>query len=71
MVPVLLLRPSAAVLATTANTHEFAKLIWKNASPKWNFDDATFDRSARAFDNADHVPIVIHNYRWRIESRAR
>lgn len=48
------------------NTHEFAKLIWKNASPKWNFDDATFDRSARAFENPDHVPIVIHNYRWRI-----
>lgn len=45
--------------------HEFAKLIWKLASPKWNFDDATFDRSASAFDNPDHVEIVIHNYRWR------
>ena len=45
---------------------EFAKLIWKLASPKWNFDDATFDRSAAAFDNADHVNIVIHNYRWRL-----
>jgi len=46
--------------------HDFAKLIWKLASPKWNFDDATFDRSAVAFDNPDHVAIVIHNYRWRL-----
>ena len=45
--------------------HDFAKLIWKLASPKWAFDDATFDRSAAAFDNPDHVEIVIHNYRWR------
>jgi pimeloyl-ACP methyl ester carboxylesterase len=45
---------------------DFAKLIWQIASPKWSFDDATFDRSAAAFDNADHVDIVIHNYRWRI-----
>ncbi|HLY06943.1 MAG TPA: alpha/beta hydrolase [Rhizomicrobium sp.] len=45
--------------------HDFAKLIWRLASPKWNFDDATFDRSAASFDNADHVAIVIHNYRWR------
>jgi pimeloyl-ACP methyl ester carboxylesterase len=46
--------------------HDFAKLIWQIASPKWNFDDATFDRSAAAFDNPDHVGIVIHNYRWRL-----
>lgn len=46
--------------------HDFARLIWKLASPKWNFDDATFERSAKAFDNPDHVPIVIHNYRWRL-----
>ena len=46
--------------------HDFAKLIWQLASPKWNFDDATFDRSAAAFDNPDHVSIVIHNYRWRL-----
>src|SRR5256885_9256663 len=46
--------------------HDFAKLIWQIASPKWNFDDATFDRSAASFDNADHVSIVIHNYRWRL-----
>jgi pimeloyl-ACP methyl ester carboxylesterase len=46
--------------------HDFAKLIWQIASPKWNFDDATFDRSAAAFDNPDHVAIAIHNYRWRL-----
>ena len=46
--------------------HDFAKLIWQLASPKWNFDDATFERSAKAFDNPDHVAVVIHNYRWRI-----
>ena len=46
--------------------HDFAKLIWQLASPKWNFDDATFDRSAASFDNPDHVAIVIHNYRWRL-----
>jgi pimeloyl-ACP methyl ester carboxylesterase len=46
--------------------HDFAKLIWQLASPKWNFADATFDRSATAFDNPDHVSIVIHNYRWRL-----
>jgi pimeloyl-ACP methyl ester carboxylesterase len=45
---------------------EFSKLVWQIASPQWNFDDATFDRSAAAFDNPDHVAIVIHNYRWRI-----
>jgi pimeloyl-ACP methyl ester carboxylesterase len=45
---------------------EFAKLIWRTASPEWNFDDAAFDRSAASFDNPDHVDIVIHNYRWRL-----
>jgi len=45
---------------------DFAKLIWQLASPKWEFDDATFARSAAAFDNPDHVAIVIHNYRWRL-----
>jgi pimeloyl-ACP methyl ester carboxylesterase len=49
-----------------ANRHDFAKLIWKNVSPKWNFDEATFDRTAAAFENPDHVSIVIHNYRWRL-----
>jgi pimeloyl-ACP methyl ester carboxylesterase len=46
--------------------NDFAKLIWKLASPKWNFDDAVFERSAAAFENPDHVDIVIHNYRWRL-----
>jgi pimeloyl-ACP methyl ester carboxylesterase len=46
--------------------HDFAKLIWQLASPKWKFDDATFDRSAAAFDNPDHVAVVVHNYRWRL-----
>jgi pimeloyl-ACP methyl ester carboxylesterase len=45
---------------------EFAKLIWQLASPKWDFDDATFDRSAASLENLDHVAIVIHNYRWRL-----
>jgi pimeloyl-ACP methyl ester carboxylesterase len=49
-----------------ANRHDFSKLIWQIASPKWNFDDATYDRSAHSFDNPDHVDIVIHNYRWRL-----
>jgi pimeloyl-ACP methyl ester carboxylesterase len=46
--------------------HDFAKLIWQLASPKWDFDDATFDRTSTSFDNPDHVSIVIHNYRWRL-----
>ena len=48
------------------NRTDFARLIWQLASPQWNFDASTFDRSARAFDNPDHVSIVIHNYRWRL-----
>jgi len=47
-------------------TREFARLIWASASPQWKFDDATFARSAHAFDNPDHVAIAIHNYRWRL-----
>jgi pimeloyl-ACP methyl ester carboxylesterase len=46
--------------------HDFARLIWQIASPKWHFDDATFDRSAASFNNPDHVAITIHNYRWRL-----
>ncbi|MBB6093990.1 pimeloyl-ACP methyl ester carboxylesterase [Povalibacter uvarum] len=53
-----------------AYRRDFAKLIWQTASPRWNFDDGTFDRSAAAFDNPDHVDIVIHNYRWRISLAA-
>jgi pimeloyl-ACP methyl ester carboxylesterase len=46
--------------------HDFNKLIWHLASPKWNFDDVTYDRTAPSFNNPDHVSIVIHNYRWRL-----
>jgi pimeloyl-ACP methyl ester carboxylesterase len=46
--------------------HDFSRLIWRLASPKWNFDDATFHRTAASFDNPDHVDVVIHNYRWRL-----
>jgi pimeloyl-ACP methyl ester carboxylesterase len=49
------------------NTHDFNKLIWQEASPLWKFDDATYDRTATAFANPDHVDIVIHNYRWRLQ----
>jgi pimeloyl-ACP methyl ester carboxylesterase len=54
------------VLGYEKYRRDFARLIWQIASPKWNFDDATFDRSAAAFENPDHVRIVIHNYRWRL-----
>ena len=47
--------------------HDFAKLIWQLASPKWSFDDATFERSAAALNNPDQVAIAIHNYRWRLD----
>lgn len=53
-------------LGYAANTRDFVKLIWETASPTWNFDDATFNRSADAFDNPDHVAITVHNYRWRL-----
>ncbi|SHK00832.1 alpha/beta fold hydrolase [Paraburkholderia terricola] len=49
-----------------ANRRDFNKLIWHTASPKWDFDEATYGRSAASFDNPDHVAIVIHNYRWRL-----
>ena len=60
------LPPNAAGLGYDKYRHDFAKLIWQLASPKWKFDDATFDRTAASFDNPDHVAIVIHNYRWRL-----
>jgi len=53
-------------LGYAKNTHAFAKLIWQLASPQWRFDEATFERSARALDNPDHVAIAVHNYRWRL-----
>ena len=53
-------------LGYARNRREFARLIWELASPRWKFDQATFDRSAGALDNPDHVDIVLHNYRWRL-----
>jgi pimeloyl-ACP methyl ester carboxylesterase len=53
-------------LGYSENRHDLNKLIWKNSSPKWDFSDATFDRTAAAFNNPDHVSIVIHNYRWQL-----
>ena len=53
-------------LGYSENRHDFNKLIWKNVSPKWDFDDATFDRTVAPFNNPDHAAIVIHNYRWRL-----
>jgi pimeloyl-ACP methyl ester carboxylesterase len=54
------------VLGYSQNWYEFNKLIWQTVSPQWNFDDATYGRTAASFDNPDHVDIVIHNYRWRL-----
>jgi len=56
--------PAASRLDYRENRREFNKLIWQIASPKWDFDDGTFERTAASFDNPDHVDIVIHNYRW-------
>jgi pimeloyl-ACP methyl ester carboxylesterase len=56
------------VLGYTQNTRDFNRLIWQIASPKWKFDDATYDRTAASFNNPDHVGIVIHNYRWRLSA---
>jgi pimeloyl-ACP methyl ester carboxylesterase len=55
------------VLGYDKHRRDFGKLIWQTASPKWEFDDATFDRTAASFDNPDYVAIVIHNYRWRLD----
>jgi pimeloyl-ACP methyl ester carboxylesterase len=54
------------VLGYDKYRHDFGKLIWQIASPRWEFDEATFDRSAASFNNPDYVAIVIHNYRWRL-----
>ena len=62
----VLLRHRTRPLGYGQNRDDFNKLIWKLASPKWNFDDATFELSAASFDNPDHVDIVIHKYRWRL-----
>ena len=54
------------VVGYRQNRHDFNKLMWKIASPKWNFEDATYQRTAASFENPDHVDIVVHNYRWRL-----
>jgi pimeloyl-ACP methyl ester carboxylesterase len=54
------------VLGYDKYRHDFGKLIWQIASPRWEFDEATYDRTAASFNNPDYIPIVIHNYRWRI-----
>ena len=61
-----ILPQNAAGLATIPTARDFAKLIWKVNAPTWDFDEATFDRTAASFDNRDDVSIVIHNYRWRL-----
>ena len=66
MVVSILFRDRARARGLRKYLRDFNKLIWQLASPKWNFDDATFERSAKSFDNPDHVQIVIHNYRWRL-----
>ena len=65
VVPVLL-RHRTRTSGYDRYRRDFAKLVWQLASPKWVFDDATFDASAVALDNADHAEIVVHNYRWRL-----
>ena len=66
MVVPVLFRHRARRRATRRDRNDFNKLIWHLASPKWDFDDATYDRSAPSFANPDHVAVVIHNYRWRL-----
>jgi hypothetical protein len=66
MVVPVLLRDRSRRAGYEKCRYEFAKLIWRRASPKWDFDDATFERTAKAFDNPAHVAVVIHNYRWRL-----
>ncbi|MEV7687428.1 alpha/beta fold hydrolase [Streptomyces bungoensis] len=46
--------------------HDLCRLVWDTVSPTWHFDDATFERTAAAFENPDYAAIVIHNYRWRL-----
>lgn len=48
------------------NTHDFARLIWSQASPDWKFSDKTFNASAKSLDNPDHVAVTLSNYRWRL-----
>ncbi|MFD0380848.1 alpha/beta fold hydrolase [Streptomyces sp. NPDC127112] len=53
-------------METRQNRHDLCRLVWEEASPTWNFDDAAFERTAAAFDNPDYAAIVVHNYRWRL-----
>ncbi|MFJ2925305.1 alpha/beta fold hydrolase [Streptomyces massasporeus] len=46
--------------------HDLTRLVWDTVSPTWDFDDATFERTAAAFDNPDYAAVVVHNYRWRL-----
>ncbi|GLX23530.1 alpha/beta fold hydrolase [Streptomyces lavendulae] len=55
-----------AAMENRRNRHDLCRLVWEEASPTWNFDDATFERTAAAFDNPDHAAVVVHNYRWRL-----
>ena len=48
-----------------ANRRKIARMLWEEWSPDWDFDDATFDRSAGALDNPDFVDVAIHSYRHR------
>ncbi len=66
MVVPVLLRHRSCTSRLRQNRFEFNKLVWHTASPRWNFDEATYERSATAFGNPDHVSIVIHKYRWRL-----
>ena len=66
MVVPVVLRHGTGRAGYEAYRRDFAKLIWRLAPPRWNFDVATFDRSAASFENLDHVDIVIDNYRWRL-----
>ena len=66
MVVSVLLRTERGRAGYEKYRRDIAKLIWRIASPKWDFDDATFARSAASFDNPDHVAVAIHNYRWRL-----
>jgi pimeloyl-ACP methyl ester carboxylesterase len=62
--------PECGRVGYQAYRRDFARLIWRTASPAWRFGDATFERTAAAFDNRDHVAVVIHNYRWRLRAAA-
>lgn len=47
------------------NRREISRLLWRQWSPNWHFDDATFEATAPSFDNPDFVEVTIHSYRHR------